>query len=466
MTPQTPPDPARYAVLLETPSDLRDEWFPNAGRRPVELEIQARWFAGDFGRSFFTEDGRRAEIVQMGVWNRESGPDFIGAAVSFDGGEPVHGGIELDLDARDWERHGHATNPAYEGVQLHVFTRKAGPVAFARTASHRAVPQVYLDLSAQPSAHPRAVLYAKPGRCSAPLASMRPEALRELIAAAAMHRMSLKAARIARWSAWHGPDEALFQALAETLGYKHNTLPFLALAQRLTLRGLRRKGATAEARLFGCSGFLEGSPPDDLDPPARDHVRALWSEWWRERSECGRLMLAPSAWKLGGVRPANHPQRRIAALAALAKQWPKLRALSESGDLAALRRWLGALEHPFWSTRFTLHSKPAPKPLALLGPARIGEMFANAFIPLALRSRLTSWDAASALRAAEPNREVKTAAARLFAEAHVPEIATTLVGQQGLQQIYRDFCLRDASDCARCRFPEIAARFRSRHTTP
>jgi hypothetical protein len=31
--------------------------------------------------------------------------------------------------------------------------------------------------------------------------------------------------------------------------------------------------------------------------------------------------------------------------------------------------------------------------------------------------------------------------------------------QQGLLQVYEDFCLRDASDCARCRFPEQLARW-------
>ena len=41
-----------------------------------ELELQAHWFASDFGREFRTTAGDAVRIVQFGVWNREAGPDF------------------------------------------------------------------------------------------------------------------------------------------------------------------------------------------------------------------------------------------------------------------------------------------------------------------------------------------------------------------------------------------------------
>ena len=63
---------------------VRDELAP-AGTVP-EIELQARWFSGEFGREFRTVDGRAARVIQFGVWNREAGPDFAEAAISFDGG--------------------------------------------------------------------------------------------------------------------------------------------------------------------------------------------------------------------------------------------------------------------------------------------------------------------------------------------------------------------------------------------
>src|ERR1043166_6207069 len=70
-------------------------------RMPSEIELQARWFAGDFGREFVTSSGERIDIVQFGIWNRESGPDFRDAAISINGAEPIRGSIEFDLADRN-----------------------------------------------------------------------------------------------------------------------------------------------------------------------------------------------------------------------------------------------------------------------------------------------------------------------------------------------------------------------------
>ena len=85
-----------------------------------EIELQSLWFGGAFGREFRDTQGRLVRVVQFGVWNHAAGPDFLHASVEVDG-ERLVGAIELDTDVRDWEHHGHASNPAYENVVLHLF---------------------------------------------------------------------------------------------------------------------------------------------------------------------------------------------------------------------------------------------------------------------------------------------------------------------------------------------------------
>src|SRR4051794_21280382 len=102
----------RYAALLH--DGVRERPLFRAPRHYTELELQAHWFAGDFGREFRTVTGEAVRVVQFGVWNHEAGPDFAEAAISIEGAAPARGWIELDPDVRDWERHGHATNPAYD----------------------------------------------------------------------------------------------------------------------------------------------------------------------------------------------------------------------------------------------------------------------------------------------------------------------------------------------------------------
>jgi hypothetical protein len=141
----------RYAQLRDT-DRVRERALFVSPRIPNELELQARWFAGDFGKDFVSTAGATIDIVQFGTWNREAGPDFRDAAIRINGGDPVRGCIELDVIDRSWEAHGHSTNPAFEETVLHVFVEKSGREFFARTRSNRNVPQICIDLTALPDA--------------------------------------------------------------------------------------------------------------------------------------------------------------------------------------------------------------------------------------------------------------------------------------------------------------------------
>ena len=141
----------RYAELHETTRVRERALFPPQ-RIPSELELQARWFAGDFGKQFVTTTGDKIDIVQFGTWNREAGPDFRDAAIRVNGSEPVRGCIEIDLTDRNWETHGHAMNPAFEETVLHVFVEKSDREYFTRTKSNRNVAQVRIDPAVLPEA--------------------------------------------------------------------------------------------------------------------------------------------------------------------------------------------------------------------------------------------------------------------------------------------------------------------------
>ena len=447
---------ARYASLIHAP--LREEPLLAVPRPLPELELQAYWFVGDFGREFTTTSGERVRVLQFGIWNREAGPDFAEAAISLGGGEPRRGCIELDPDARDWERHGHASNPDYESVVLHVFTRGGDREFFTRTAQHRQVPQVLLDPSRLDGSPVNPQPAAREGRCAGPLRDLPDEKVREVLLGAAQFRLRRKAAALGRLGELHGSDEALFQAIAATLGYKSNKLPFTLLAQRLPLK-LLRKGRAA-ALLFGVSGFLPAGDLATFDSPTRHYLRGQWEEWWPRRPEFERLTLAPQAWKLSGQRPANHPQRRLAALAQIITHWPKVRALAKACDPAAIHRFFTRLTDDYWDFHYTVSSKAAARPMALVGESRVTEMLANVFFPLAILRDESRWIGFKNLPAALTNRRVEIAALRLFgARDRGRTLLRTAAMQQGLLQIYEDFCMRDASDCEHCLFPSQLAKW-------
>ncbi|CAN5497442.1 DUF2851 family protein [soil metagenome] len=426
-------------------------------RDPTELELQARWFAGDFGRLFRSTCGKEIEVVQFGTWNRESGPDFTGAAISVDGGNVVRGSIEFDLTNRSWEAHGHATNPAFEETVLHVFVHASEQAFFTRTLAHRNVLQVRVDLESLSESFAANVPLAKPGRCHAPLRGLAEERVRGVLAGASQFRLQRKSARLRSLIDAHGRDEALFQEIAAALGYKQNKLPFTLIAQRLSLATLRAHSTEAEALLFGVAGFLRAPDLTIYNEQTRGYVRGLWDLWWPHRDAFERLVVPATLWSYAGARPLNHPQRRLGALCAIAQEWPAFTA-SLAADEAAHRTetFLRELHHPFWDRRYTLTSDAAAKAMALVGKSRVTEIFANVVFPLLYPQNTAAVRSAYAKLAAQlSNRRVETAMARLFGDdARRAQFMRTVAQQQGLLQIYEDFCLQDNSDCAHCPFPE------------
>ena len=122
-----------------------------------------------------------------------------------------------------------------------------------------------------------------------------------------------------------------------------------------------------------------------------------------------------------------------------------------------------ALDHPFWKFHYTLTAKASPKAMALIGESRVADILANVLFPFWIVEdadpsaplRTSLWPAYAKLSAQLSNRRLETAATRLFGDdPRRAQLLKTVVHQQGLLQIYEDFCMRDNSDCAQCPFPE------------
>lgn len=452
----------RYARFRDAVFAGVEETMPGFMEPVTEMELQSLWFAGAFGAEFETTDGRKARIADFGVWNSGAGPDFNDCAVEIDG-ERLRGDIELDPDARDWERHQHGANEDYENVVLHLFMHAPAERFYTRTRQHREVPQVLLRHDMLPEGlKPKPHLAAaRLGRCAMPLREMEPARVQSIIEAAAQHRLDLKSRRLHRSVAAHGREQAIYQALAQTLGYHKNQQAFVILAQRLPLRRmLKLPVAEREALLFGVSGFLESVRSEDVQSETRAYLRELWAQWWKVRDSCARWTDPRQLprWKLTAIRPGNHPQRRLGALAAMLAAWSKVVAPLADAAQWSQTAWRGALAslaHRFWSTHYTLLSDAAEKPVALVGATRVHEMLANVAYPLLVPERTRLWAEYLEIPALLDNQKVRRAVLRLFGDdSRAAEFTERLHHQQGLLQIYEDFCLEDDSACAACPFPE------------
>ncbi|NNM28073.1 MAG: DUF2851 family protein, partial [Akkermansiaceae bacterium] len=375
---------SRYAALRTASGVVAEDPRP----LPKELELQALWFAGAFGRDFVTAAGRKVRIVQFGEWNHAAGPDFLHAAIDLDG--TIHTGpLEIDTHPGDWEAHGHATNPAFNEVILHVVFAPGSKTHFSRSHDGRDIPAVLVPPELLDDALGRPVTSqaaSHHGRCAVPLAELAADRVHDLLAEAARFRLAHKGSQLTHLEDSHGFEEALWQSLARALGYGPNKLAMTLLAQRASRRRLRglRTNDIREAFLFGLAGFLTAGIHEQCPPDSRRYLGALWNDWWKLRPDHEPDASRALPWTFSGLRPQNHPHRRLGALAAISGDWKKISTPAQKhtpSRLKTLSERLVALEHDFWTRHYTLTAKPSAKPVALFGKARVHEFLANYYLP-------------------------------------------------------------------------------------
>jgi len=442
---------------------------------PPERLIQTIWLHQRLQRDRLkTLDGLDVRVLHPGFQNLESGPDFRGAIVQIGNEAPQSGDVEVDLRSNGWRAHGHHNNPAFKNVILHVVwdsersVSGTPPMLVLRGRLDAPLGELSLWLGSEAAQSWPENLR---GQCCAPLREMSVQHLQELLHQAARVRLQTKAAQFQARARQAGWEQSLWEGMARALGYKHNVWPMQCLAElRPRWSHAKNNALELQARLLGISGLL----PGDLTRSgagADDYLRRVWDLWWRERDSFSDCILPRALWRLHGLRPANHPQRRLA----LVSRW------SLEGDLAArLEKWcasswpenklassllrsLQAGPDEFWSWHCTLRSARFKTAQPLLGGTRVTDLAVNVVLPwLWIRAvegknkqiqdeierRYFAWPSG------EDNSILKLARQRLLGGVPARLLAGA-AAQQGLIQLVRDFCEHSNSVCDDCKFPEL-----------
>ncbi|MCX7010235.1 MAG: DUF2851 family protein [Kiritimatiellaeota bacterium] len=443
-----------------------------------ERHLQCVW-ANDELRptALLTARGERIEVESPGVWNLEAGPDFLGAALRL-GPERrrVTGDVEIHIHPADWQAHGHGDDPRYERVRFHVTFFPGTPARAALPAGMVEIP-LRDALATNPrfafegidlTSYPHGVRSPTPP-CGAALQSWSPDDREALLAAAGEECLRRRVERLAHAITERGAEQIVFEEVMAALGYKHNQAAFRKLAEVVPLATLRAEaGADADlafALLAGGAGMLPQQLSAKFDNEARGVARRWWDAWWMRRERFAEGALTPAHWRLAGIRPLNHPLRRLAAAAALftasrslAEVWTGLAGKVPDNCLTQARQHLLAASHPFWDFRLTLASKRTAKPVALIGAARADVILINDFVPfLAARGCGTPFakDLLAQLPVEQDNAVLRETAFALFGRDAPNSLLRDGLRRQGLLQIFHDYCLNDRSRCATCPLPAM-----------
>lgn len=307
----------------------------------MEEVFQLLWSHRMLGLPLTLVSGEKVRVIDPGILNRDSGPDFFNAKIRI-GADVWVGNVEIHLRASDWHRHRHDADPAYENVILHVVSVSDVPVA-RRDGSH--IPQMEVSLP-QDFYHTFGYLTSTlPAiRCASRLASLPGVARADWIESLTIERLQSKASRVGELLRDNQGDwnSACFVTLARGMGFGLNSIPFEMLAKSISLNHLRRHSDNIlqmEAMFFGQAGLLDRNLyPDDM------RYQLMCREYQFLAAKYGMSPIPRVSWKFSRTRPQNFPQRRIATLARAMAETPDLlqRILDAGGDEERLRelfRW-------------------------------------------------------------------------------------------------------------------------------
>jgi hypothetical protein len=488
-------------------SNTVDFWIAEAttpvSRAIPEKLVRCLWFDQRWRPpTLRTVDGQDVVVHSPGRWNIHAGPDFQQAVIEFATGERRRGDVEVHRLASGWMAHRHDRDVRYGQVILHVFLWNDRPAPVARRIDGQAIPQVELtaclprplvtyldDIALDEYPYKHAPL---PGHCYHTLRQLDQGVVREFLNRAGDVRLYRRMGRWARRAAEVGPAQTMYEAVLRSLGSTGYRQQFQRLASLVTWQELHdclasvpaaTQGIAAEAILLGLAGMLPHTPGADaaLDQEAQQYRTYLRQLWHALPDNIQQRAWRHVSWRQPHVRPGNTPERRLAAMAHLLARYHGTSLLD-----AALRCCQPFLDRPhstaaqalctalidlfvfpvtsYWTAHSRLGGRRG-RPQRLIGTQRALTLVVDAVLPVLLLAAPASESIRAAMLAcyqAAPrlpnNYLLRYMARRLLGDD--PALLSLIRGarqQQGMLQIFHDYCDNDEGNCQGCDFPSVPA---------
>jgi hypothetical protein len=402
-----------------------------------------------------TTDDRKVEVIDPGLHNRNSGPDFFNAKVKI-GGTLWVGNVEIHDRSSDWYVHGHDSDAHYNNVVLHVVGVADRDV---QTEAGDFVPQLVLEVPQRVHDNYEELLrtdsYPPCYRIIPQLTSLT---VHSWMAALQTERLEQKTIAIGERVRQAGGswEDAYFQTMARNYGFGINGDAFEEWARHIPLQAVgkhRDDLFQIEAIFLGQAGLLELSAiPERYQQQAlsEGYFSKLRNEYQYLAHKFSLTPMDASLWRFLRLRPQNFPHIRISQLANLYYQRKAgLSALIDCKDTVAMAEMLRTQVTPYWETHYTFGSE-SMKNAKHLSPFSINLLMINTCVPMlfaygrhAMKESLCdrAFDILEQLKA-ENNHII-----RMWKECGLD--VKSAGDSQALIQLKREYC--DKRECLRCR---------------
>lgn len=261
-----------------------------------------------------TTSGQPVQIIQAGIRNQHSGPDFLQARIRI-GPEIWVGHVEMHVLSSDWLKHQHQEDKAFQNVILHVVYQEDEKISLPNGEELACIELKDRIRPMLIGQYENLMLAQNWIPCEKNERPVSIPALRGWYESILVERLAAKTNRIQEVleNTDYDWEEAFYRTLGRNFGFNVNADVFEALTISLPRKILikhKDKLKQVEALLYGQAGLLHQSFQDDyaLDLKAEyDYLQMIHK----------LTPLQEQQWKYMRMRPANFPTIRIAQFAVL-----------------------------------------------------------------------------------------------------------------------------------------------------
>jgi hypothetical protein len=402
-----------------------------------------------------TTDGKPVEVIDPGLHNHNSGPDFFNAKVKISQTLWV-GNVEIHDKSSDWFLHGHDKDQAYDNVVLHVTGK---PDIEVTNTAGQYIPQMVLEVPSTIRENYEELLRTdQDPPCYQIIPDLTTLNIHAWMAALQTERLEQKTeAIIRRVKRMNGSwENAYFLTLARNYGFGINGdtfeewathIPFSAIAHH------RDKLFQIEAVFMGQAGLLDiNAIPERYQQEALNegYYAKLRNEYLYLAHKFSLCPMDYKRWKFLRLRPQNFPHIRLSQLANLYyERKTGLSQLVECKDLFSLQSLLSTKVTPYWETHYTFGSISDLNEKNL-SPFSMNLLMINTCIPMLFAYGRHSAKEALCNRAFDFLEQLKAEnnyIIRLWKECGLT--VKNAGDSQALIQLKKEYC--DKKECLRCR---------------
>lgn len=416
----------------------------------TEEFIQYAWKYQMFDRSLSTVTGEKISVIDPGIWNQDSGPDFFNAQVVI-GNTRWAGNVEVHVRASDWELHGHTDDKAYRNVILHVVYEYDRAV-FRHDRTEIPVFELKSFLRIKAYKVYKYLLRSRAGiACQDMIGLVDGIYMTDWVEALAAARIVRKVERMEELMSSLGNDfeRMLIIQLFRAFGNKVNAFPFELLGRSIPpplLRKARGELFALEALLFGMAGFLN----KDFREP---YPNLLKSDFQYLAKKHDLTPIDMHLWKFLRLRPPNFPTVRIAQLASLIHEKGIPSPDMKTEDYDSLVDLFSTSVSEYWAGHYVFERTSKERNKGL-GRQFIDNLIINYVIPAgALKERIKGEDSGfdwimGMMRQMQPEKNRIT---DYFSELQI-EVGSA-VESQAFIELKTRFC--DYKKCLNCRIGHV-----------